>query len=335
MADEDEWKDELGSNKRQRKRRRQHREPRTKNSSEQGKDDMFARSEEDHFLSNLEAKSGAYNWMKEDRYKRMFRDIESKIQGAIGKGTYDWVDRRVFDQVFDRMTLMSLYKLMQAGTIDTIDFPIARGKEAHVFHATNIDGKTLAVKIFHTSNAVFKNLIQYIEGDRRFGGLRRRHRDLVDIWVRKEHRNLSRLARWGLNVPRPIGIHKNVLVMEYLGTNIAASPKLREVTVENPEVVFDDLLEFLAICWQKASLVHGDFSPYNILWHNDAPVVIDVGQAVIKTHQRAQEVLVRDVTRLVEWSKKNGIEITLAEAMYEVLNMDLDHVKQITFDEEE
>jgi RIO kinase 1 len=335
MADEDEWKDELGSNKRQRKRRRQHREPRTKNSSEQGKDDMFARSEEDHFLSNLEAKSGAYNWMKEDRYKRMFRDIESKIQGAIGKGTYDWVDRRVFDQVFDRMTLMSLYKLMQAGTIDTIDFPIARGKEAHVFHATNIDGKTLAVKIFHTSNAVFKNLIQYIEGDRRFGGLRRRHRDLVDIWVRKEHRNLSRLARWGLNVPRPIGIHKNVLVMEYLGTNIAASPKLREVTVENPEVVFDDLLEFLAICWQKASLVHGDFSPYNILWHNDAPVVIDVGQAVIKTHPRAQEFLVRDVTRLVEWSKKNGIEITLAEAMYEVLNMDLDHVKQITFDEEE
>ena len=335
MADEDEWKDELGSNKRQRKRSRQHRQPRKDNSSERGKDDMFARSEEDHFLSNLEAKSGAYNWMKEDRYKRMFRDIESKIQGAIGEGTYDWVDRRVFDQVFDRMTLMSLYKLMQAGTIDTIDFPIARGKEAHVFHATDIDGKTLAVKIFHTSNAVFKNLIQYIEGDRRFGGLRRRHRDLVDIWVRKEHRNLSRLARWGLNVPRPIGIHKNVLVMEYLGTKISASPKLREVTVENPEVVFDDLLEFLAICWQKASLVHGDFSPYNILWHNDAPVVIDVGQAVIKTHPRAQEFLVRDVTRLVEWSKKNGIEVTLAEAMYEVLNMDLDHVKQVTFDDEE
>ena len=32
------------------------------------------------------------------------------------------------------------------------------------------------MKIFHTSNAVFKNLVQYIEGDPRFGGLRRRHR---------------------------------------------------------------------------------------------------------------------------------------------------------------
>jgi len=230
---------------------------------------------------------------------------------------------------------MSLYKLMKAGTLDTLDFPIARGKEAHVFHATDIDGKVVAVKIFHTSNAVFKNLIQYIEGDRRFGGLRRRHRDLVDIWVRKEHRNLSRLSRWGLNVPRPIGIHKNVLVMEYIGTDVSASPKLREVKVDDPESVFDDLLEFLAICWQKANLVHGDFSPYNILWHDGRAMVIDVGQAVIQTHPKAQEFLVRDVTRLVEWGKKNGIKVELAEAMFEVLNMNLDHVQQQTFSEEE
>ncbi|MBT3441115.1 MAG: serine protein kinase RIO [Euryarchaeota archaeon] len=335
MAKGNDWEDELGSNKRQRKRRRQNKQPRKKNSSEQGMDEDYAKSEQDHFLSNLEAKSGAFNWMKEDRHKRMFRDIESKIQGALGKGTYDWVDRRVFDQVFDRMTLMSLYKLMKAGTIDTLDFPIARGKEAHVFHATDIDGKVVAVKIFHTSNAVFKNLIQYIEGDRRFGGLRRRHRDLVDIWVRKEHRNLSRLFRWGLNVPRPLGIHKNVLVMEYVGTNVSASPKLREVKVDAPEDVFQDLLEFLAISWQKAKLVHGDFSPYNILWHDGRAMVIDVGQAVIQTHPKAQEFLVRDVTRLVEWGKKNGIKMELAEAMFEVLNMNLDHVQQQMFSEEE
>lgn len=333
MDNGEDW-DELGENKRQRKRRRQHRQKGPKRTSERSKDESFARTEEDNFLSNLEAKSGAFNWMKEDRYKRMFRDIEIKIQGALGVGTYDWVDRRVFDQVFDRLTLMSLYKLMKAGTIDTLDFPIARGKEAHVFRATTIDGRTIAVKIFHTSNAVFKNLVQYIEGDPRFGGLRRRHRDLVDIWVRKEHRNLSRLARWGLNVPRPLGIHKNVLVMEYIGSETVSSPKLREVKVEDPERVFDILLEFLAISWQKANLVHGDFSPYNILWHDDKPVVIDVGQAVVQSHPKAQEFLVRDVTRLVEWATKNGVEVTLAEAMFEVLNMELGHVEQLQYEEE-
>ena len=123
MGIDEDW-DELGDNKRQRKRRRQHRQKGPKMNSEKTKDDSFARFEEDRFLSNLEAKSGAFNWMKEDRYKRMFRDIESKIQGAMGEGTYDWVDRRVFDQVFDRLTLMSLYKLMKAGTIDTLDLSL-------------------------------------------------------------------------------------------------------------------------------------------------------------------------------------------------------------------
>lgn len=329
----DDWED-LTSNT------RQHRHNRKKNRSSkitdrQKEEERFDEHQSKKFLNDLEPKSGRYGWMKETRHKRMFRDIESKLQGVIGKGSYDWVDRRVFDQVFDRLTLMSLYKLMKTGVIDTLDFPIARGKEAHVFHATDVDGKVVAVKIFHTSNAVFKNLIQYIEGDRRFGGLRRRHRDLVDIWVRKEHSNLTRLSRWGLKVPKPLGIHKNVLVMEYLGDETSPSLKLREVKVDFPKPVYDELLEFLAVTWQKAKLAHGDFSPYNILWHDGGPVVIDVGQAVIETHPKAQEFLVRDVTRLVEWGLKQGLEVDLASAMYDVLNMNLDHIDKLEIEFEE
>ena len=190
----DNW-DELNEGKHNRHNHRRNKKRGKRSSRTQDLDDEYVSSEEDKFLSNLASKQNSYGWMKEASYKRMFRDIENKIQGAMGTGTFDWVARRVFDQVFDRLTLMSLYKLMKTGVIDTLDYPIARGKEAHVFHGTNIDGKSVAVKIFHTSNAVFKNLVQYIEGDPRFGGLRRRHRDLVDIWVRKEHRNLSRLSR--------------------------------------------------------------------------------------------------------------------------------------------
>ena len=247
MAKDDDW-EELA--RRQSRKRRQPKKGKQQ-SKEQRLDSDFERYEQGEFIRDLDEGSRKYAWMKEERFNSMFRDIEEKIQGAMGTGSFDWVDRRVFDQVFDRLTLMALYKLMKTGVIDTLDFPVARGKEAHVFHGTSLSGEPVAVKIFHTSNAVFKNLIQYIEGDRRFGGLRRRHRDLVDIWVRKEHRNLSRLSRWGLNVPRPLGIHKNVLVMEYVGTEVSASPKLREVKVDDPESVFEDLLEFLAICWQR------------------------------------------------------------------------------------
>ena len=325
MARDEDW-DELAGRPRKGRKPKKGRQRRTK---AERLDDEHHRAEQNEFLRGLNDRHGRYEWMKEERYNTMFRDIEAKIQGAMGTGTYDWVDRRVFDQVFDRLTLMALYKMMKSGVIDTLDFPVARGKEAHVFHATNLAGEPVAVKIFHTSNAVFKNLIQYIEGDPRFTGLRRKHRDLVEVWVRKEFRNLNRLARWGLNVPHPRGVHKNVLVMDYVGSAASPSPKLRDVAIEDPQAVYDDLLKFLAVSWQKASLVHGDFSPYNILWHDGRASVIDVGQGVVDSHPNAQEFLVRDVTRLVEWGQKNDLDVDLAGAMYEVLNMDLSDVEQV------
>jgi len=331
MAKDDDW-EELA--RRQSRKRRQPKKGKQQ-SKEQRLDSDFERYEQGEFIRDLDEGSRKYAWMKEERYNSMFRDIEEKIQGAMGTGSFDWVDRRVFDQVFDRLTLMALYKLMKTGVIDTLDFPVARGKEAHVFHGTSLSGEPVAVKIFHTSNAVFKNLVQYIEGDPRFTGLRRKHRDLVEVWVRKEHRNLTRLARWGLNVPLPRGIHKNVLIMDYIGTEAAPSPKLRDVLIDDPQSVYDDLIEFLAVSWQKGKLVHGDFSPYNILWHDGRAKVIDVGQGVVDSHPKSQEFLVRDVTRLVEWGVKNNLDVNLAEAMYEVLNMDLAHVNQVELPESE
>ena len=305
MGKRSSWDDELTKDTKQRRNNRRKRKL--------SADQEFMDGESSEFIKSLDSSKGT-GWMAEKKYKRMFNEIEDGLSGVLGDGPFEWVDRRVFDAVFDRLTLMSLYKLMKNGLIDTLDFPIARGKEAHVFHGTSQNGP-IAVKIFHTSNAVFKNLVQYIEGDPRFGGLKRRHRDLVDIWVRKEFRNLSRLEKWGLAVPTPLGVHRNVLVMEYLGTPTAPSPRLRDVEVPNAQAVYDELLEFLAVTWQKANMVHGDFSPYNIMWHGDRPVVIDVGQAVVQSHPKSQEFLVRDVTRLVEWAKKSGLNIELAEAM--------------------
>lgn len=259
-----------------------------------------------------------HDWMTESRFKRMFEEIEDKLQGVLGTGQYDWVDRRVFDAVFDRSTLMSLHKLMQSGEIETVDYPIARGKEAHVFHATTNQGPA-AVKIFHTTNAVFKSLAKYIDGDPRFGGLKRRHRELVKIWVRKEYRNLRRMRKAGIRVPRPRAVLNNVLVMDLIGDESESSPRLKDITIDDPKGVFDDLLEMLAVCWQTCDLAHADFSEYNILWYDGEPWVIDVGQAVVSAHPSSNEFLVRDVTRIVQWINRQGYEVNLADSLLRVL----------------
>ncbi len=260
-----------------------------------------------------------HEWISEPKYKRMFDDIEDALQGVMGRGRYEWVDRRVFDQVFDRSTLLALHKLMEQGEIETIDYPIARGKEAHVFRATSANGP-MAVKIFHTTNAVFKGLAKYIDGDPRFSGLSRRHRELVNIWVRKEFRNLKRMRKSGLRVPEPLFNLKNVLVMEFIGDEGSPSPRLKDIQVEDASAVFEDLLGIIAVIWQTCDLVHADFSEYNILWRQGAPWVIDAGQAVTTRHPSAKEFLVRDVTRLTQWAGRNGHEADVAESLVRVLD---------------
>ena len=235
----------------------------------------------------------------------------------MGKGPFEWVDKRVFDAVFDKSTLLAVHKLMQKGDIETIDYPIARGKEAHVFHATSVNGP-VAVKIFHTTNAVFKGLAKYIDGDPRFNGLSGRHRELINIWVKKEFRNLRRMRKHGIRVPLPISYNKNVLVMELIG-DTSAAPRLRDIEVDKKFETFSEMLDMVAVSWQKANLVHADLSEYNILWYEGQPWFIDVGQGVTEQHPHSEEFLVRDVTRLVHWISKQGYEVELADSILRVL----------------
>ena len=93
----DDW-DELTERTRQRKQTRRKRNRRQRTAEEQADHD-YNEEHTSKFVSELSKKDSQYNWMKDDKNKRMFQKIEKRIQGAMGSGTYDWVDRRVFDQV--------------------------------------------------------------------------------------------------------------------------------------------------------------------------------------------------------------------------------------------
>ena len=68
--------------------------------------------------------------------------------------------------------------------------------------------------------------------------------------------------------------------MQFIGKDWIPAPQLRQVILENPEEVLDDIIEQLRIMFQYAKIIHGDFSEYNLLFHNGKIIVIDMPQAI-------------------------------------------------------
>jgi RIO kinase 1 len=218
-------------------------------------------------------------------------------------------ERKTYDEVFDHDTLLTLYDLMSDGVLNTLDFPIATGKEGNVFRATNVDGGYLAMKIYRVSNATFNNIQKYIVGDERFRNIGRNRRRAIFLWAQKEFRNLERLTAAGVRVPKPLTCQKNVIAMEYICVGEDPAPPLKDTGTEDPGPLFDTLFEQLKRTYQKAGLVHADFSEYNVLMRDSEPTIIDVGQAVLLSHPMAFEFLQRDVRNLARYFKAQGMKL--------------------------
>lgn len=227
-------------------------------------------------------------------------------------------DYQVIEEVFDRSTLMTIYDLMNKGIIDEIHGVVSAGKEARIYWGKDPQGKELAIKIYLTSSAEFKKgMIPYIEGDPRFSHVRRDTRSLIYAWAQKEFKNLRRAKKAGVNVPEPLAIQKNVLIMEFIGKNGERAPLLKETALEDPQRVFKLLLTSLRRLYQKGDLVHADLSEYNIMIWKNKPVVFDVAQSVLTGHPMADRFLRRDIKNLHKYFKRKNLDMYSVDEMYE------------------
>jgi RIO kinase 1 len=240
----------------------------------------------------------------EKRYELFEREID---QWRMRRK--DANDRKVVDEVFDKRNLMRLYKMFSEGVIERLDFPIATGKEGNVFRATTPKGGFVAVKIYRTTTSTFKDMAKYVQGDPRFKGITNNRRKIILAWASKEYSNLRRFTDAGVRVPKPIAHHQNIVVMEYIGDEREPARELRDVPLEDPERVARKILGYVRLAYQKAKLVHGDLSEFNVLIIGQEPVLIDVGQAVMLEHPLAEELLVRDVANVARYFRKYGIAI--------------------------
>ncbi|MCD6575626.1 MAG: serine protein kinase RIO [Nanoarchaeota archaeon] len=222
---------------------------------------------------------------------------------------------RVFKEVFSESTMRTIYKLSSDGYIDYIIGPISTGKEANVFLGKNFDGDSIAIKIYRIETSNFNNMWKYIYGDPRFEKVKKRRRDIVFAWAKKELKNLEIAFNAGVKVPEPITSRNNVLIMSFIGDSEMPAPIAKEVPPKNPNEWLKEILDYIKKMY-NANLVHGDISEYNILNFNEVPYLIDFGQGVIKEYPLAEELLRNDIKNVLKWMKKLGVKTPDFEKVY-------------------
>ncbi|CAK9784590.1 RIO1-domain-containing protein [Cutaneotrichosporon oleaginosum] len=236
----------------------------------------------------------------------------------------DKADRATHEQVLDNRTRETLQKLVNRGYFEVIAGCISTGKEANVYLAhpgTDTPSEpfpypaAVAVKIYRTSILNFRARQKYIEGEHRFAGgysSSKNARKLVRLWAEKELRNLRRLVQGGVRAPIVIEQRSNVLVMEFLGRDGVASPRLRDADLSNSKLarLYGELLVTMRRMYHSCQLVHADLSDYNVLYHDSHVYIIDVGQSVEHDHPRAFDFLRTDIRNVEEFfSKRSGGEV--------------------------
>jgi RIO kinase 1 len=178
-------------------------------------------------------------------------------------------------------------------------------------------GKEVAVKIFLTSSAIFKQgRLKYMTGDPRFKNVPHDTRSVVDQWTLKEFKNLELAKQAGVTVPQPILAQKNVILLEFIGKNSIPAPHLRDVPLQSPTGWYKNILEIVKTLYEKAKLVHGDLSEYNILVPNGYMVLIDFAQAVTIEHPEAREFLQRDIENLNHYFASLGVKTKPFEKIF-------------------
>jgi len=239
----------------------------------------------------------------------MYDILEERIDGYTKSESRrrDADQRKTCDEVFDHAALLCLYKLITNEVIETLDHPISTGKEGNVYRATSPDGTFLAVKIYRTSTATFKNIMKYIDGNPRYRNVPRKRRQLISVWAKKEYNNLSRLIKYDVTVPRPVHVSRNILVMEYIGNEFGAAPMLKDVSIEDPDDLFQRVIEEYFKIYNNARLVHADLSEYNILLTEEERIVlIDIGQCVVREHPEAEQWFLRDIKNISRFFTRRG-----------------------------
>jgi len=213
--------------------------------------------------------------------------------------------------------------LAATGVIVDVLGALRSGKEATVY-VCRADRKKagadlVAAKLYHSrQRRDFRNASAYDDGrqflDERVARAVRSKTGFgreaeFGRWIYREWERLNHLHEAGVAVPRPIAVSEGAIVMQYLGDLEHAAPQLKDValTPGQAAAAFRWLMYDVELML-GTNVVHGDLSPYNILWWKDRATIIDLPQAVDPRFNRnARMLLERDIANVCKYFARAGV----------------------------
>ncbi len=278
------------------------------------------------------------------RQQNQLKEIHNKDLKNMYRSK-DKSDHGTIEQCIDPRISRIIEKYKKRGQITEFNGCVATGKEANVYHAKGrgvkdeeegIDpNRELAIKIYKTSILIFKDRERYITGEFRFrnGYCKSNPRKMVAVWCEKEMRNLKRIRQKGIKCPEPFAFKSNLIMMEFIGKDGVAAPRLKDALNEFENVEeFDDcyiqIMEIMKKMYQSCKLVHSDFSEYNLLYYNKEVYVIDLAQAVEENHPNADFFLKRDIHNMNEFFTKNSLDTLTDQQFYDFVVKKIKNCKE-------
>jgi RIO kinase 1 len=233
-------------------------------------------------------------------------------------------------------------QFINRGVINEVVRIIKSGKEAEIYltvrHKEDRDIYVVGKVHLDKKHRNFKNEQVYRSGWQMVGKANQRAIDrmtkygqqyIQKRWVMEEWNTLRTLWKAGASVPTPVTVNDGVILMSLIGTHDNPAPKLSDIELSEEGWLgaFNQVIRNVKIMI-KHFLVHGDLSPFNILFWEGTVWVIDFPQTVdIEKNINGTDLLYRDLKNVCDFFARKGVNRNPGTLFKELLGMEYEEGK--------